>query len=67
VSDAYLSLTQKEQAQILRSLSTNPDIKRDAILLEKDIWICWTLEYLFKMPNRLPMAFKGGTSLSKAS
>lgn len=64
--EAYLSLTQKEQAQILRSLSTNPNIKRDAILLEKDIWICWALEFLFKMPTRLPMAFKGGTSLSKA-
>jgi predicted nucleotidyltransferase component of viral defense system len=44
----------------------NPNIKRDALLLEKDIWICWALEFLFKMPNRLPMAFKGGTSLSKA-
>lgn len=64
--ETYLSLTQKEQAQILRSLSTNPDIKRDAILLEKDVWICWALELLFKMPNQLPMAFKGGTSLSKA-
>ncbi len=66
MSEPYLSLSQKEQAQILRSLSTNPNIKRDAILLEKDIWICWALEYLFKMPNRFPMAFKGGTSLSKA-
>lgn len=64
--EVYLSLPPKEQAQILRSLSTNPSIKRDAILLEKDIWICWALEFLFKMPNRLPMAFKGGTSLSKA-
>jgi hypothetical protein len=66
VSEEYLTLSQKEQAQILRSLSTNPIIKRDAILLEKDIWICWALEFLFKMPNQLPMAFKGGTSLSKA-
>ncbi|MHB1947364.1 MAG: nucleotidyl transferase AbiEii/AbiGii toxin family protein [Gammaproteobacteria bacterium] len=66
MSEAYLSLSQKEQAQILRSLSTSPKIKRDAILLEKDIWICWALEFLFKMPNRFPMAFKGGTSLSKA-
>jgi len=64
--EAYLSLRQKEQAQLLQSLSTNPYIKRDAILLEKDIWICWALEFLFKMPNCLPMAFKGGTSLSKA-
>ena len=64
--ESYLSLSQKEQAQILRTLSINPNIQRDAILLEKDVWICWALEHLFKIPNRLPMAFKGGTSLSKA-
>ncbi|HEU5280462.1 MAG TPA: nucleotidyl transferase AbiEii/AbiGii toxin family protein [Gammaproteobacteria bacterium] len=64
--EAYLTLSPKEQSQILRSLSTNPEIKRDALLLEKDIWICWALSVLFNMPNRLPMAFKGGTSLSKA-
>jgi predicted nucleotidyltransferase component of viral defense system len=32
---------------------------------EKDIWLCWALEALFRMPGALPMAFKGGTSLSK--
>ncbi len=64
--EAYLALPKKEQALILRNLSTNKNIKREAILLEKDIWICWALEFLFKMPNQLPMAFKGGTSLSKA-
>lgn len=64
--ETYLTLPKKDQAQILNTLSTNKDIKREAILLEKDIWICWALEYLFKMPNRFPMAFKGGTSLSKA-
>lgn len=34
-------------------------------VLEKDIWVCWALEAVFDMPNRLPLAFKGGTSLSK--
>jgi hypothetical protein len=38
---------------------------RRAEHLEKDIWICWVLHGLFGMPGRLPMAFKGGTSLSK--
>lgn len=66
MSESYLKLPKKEQALILGKLSKNKDIKRDALLLEKDIWICWALEYLFKMPDRLPMAFKGGTSLSKA-
>jgi hypothetical protein len=31
----------------------------------KDVWVCWALETLFSMPNAHPMAFKGGTSLSK--
>lgn len=66
VPESYLNLSQKDQRQILQALSMNANIKRDALLLEKDIWICWALEFLFKMPNRLPMAFKGGTSLSKA-
>jgi hypothetical protein len=35
-------------------------------VLEKDIWVCWVLDRLFKMPGALQMAFKGGTSLSKA-
>lgn len=66
MTETFLSLTQKEKTQILTSLATNPKINRDAIILEKDIWVCWILEHLFNMPNHLPMAFKGGTSLSKA-
>jgi predicted nucleotidyltransferase component of viral defense system len=64
--ESYLALSPKEQGQILHALAMKENIQRDALLLEKDIWICWALEFLFKMPNKLPMAFKGGTSLSKA-
>jgi len=42
-----------------------PELGRAAIVLEKDVWVCWVLQQLFQMPGRLPMAFKGGTSLSK--
>lgn len=59
----FLTLPQKEQAEILQSLSYQ--LGKSPIILEKDIWICWVLEHLFAMPNHLPMAFKGGTSLSK--
>jgi hypothetical protein len=34
-------------------------------VLEKDVWICWALDVLFSEDDHLPMAFKGGTSLSK--
>ena len=36
-------------------------------VLEKDFWVCWVLDYLFgESPWSDHMAFKGGTSLSKA-
>jgi hypothetical protein len=38
---------------------------QQATVLEKDIWVCWALQALFSMPDAHPMAFKGGTSLSK--
>lgn len=39
---------------------------KDPKVVEKDFWICFVLGKLFEMPNAHPMAFKGGTSLSKA-
>jgi predicted nucleotidyltransferase component of viral defense system len=38
---------------------------RRAEILEKDIWLCQVLDILFQLPCGKPMAFKGGTSLSK--
>lgn len=36
-------------------------------LVEKDFWVCFTLDYLFqRSPWKDVIAFKGGTSLSKA-
>ena len=35
-------------------------------LIEKDFWVCWTLQRLFNLPEVGPhLTFKGGTSLSK--
>ena len=63
MSEAYLQLPLVDQSQILRALA--PRLGRSALVLEKDVWLCWVLQTLFSMPQRLPMAFKGGTSLSK--
>ena len=52
-----------------RALFTNAAAKAGmtVAIIEKDFWVCWTLDYLF---NRCrwqdALAFKGGTSLSKA-
>ena len=35
-------------------------------VVEKDFWVCWTLDYLFHDSSwKDHLAFKGGTSLSK--
>jgi len=39
---------------------------RPAHLLEKDIWVVWSLRHLFAAPYASHLVFKGGTSLSKA-
>lgn len=61
--ESFLSLVAQEQSQIYRALA--PQLARSPVVLEKDVWVCWVLQALFTMPGRLPMAFKGGTSLSK--
>lgn len=38
---------------------------RPAHLLEKDVWVVWTLRTLFESPLATDLTFKGGTSLSK--
>lgn len=59
----FLSLKAGERAEILRTVNVN--FGPDPIIMEKDIWVCWALQALFSMPDPHPMAFKGGTSLSK--
>ena len=59
----YFDLSLAEQAELLHGLA--PVLGRRAEILEKDIWLCQTLGILFALPHRKPMAFKGGTSLSK--
>lgn len=59
----FLELSVEEQRDILQTVA--PQLARSASVLEKDVWVCWTLQALFSMPGAHPMAFKGGTSLSK--
>lgn len=61
--EAYLELPETDQKDIL--LGAAAELGRQATVLEKDIWVCWTLQTLFSIPKAHPMAFKGGTSLSK--
>jgi hypothetical protein len=60
----FLLLDRDERMAILDYAASQ--LPYPAAILEKDIWVCWALSKLFTMPDRLKMAFKGGTSLSKA-
>lgn len=64
MSDEFLKIPITEQLRTINALSARQG--KPATILEKDIWVCWTLKTLFEMPNKKNMAFKGGTSLSKA-
>lgn len=59
----------RSSEQNLRALFTNVS-KRMGLspaIVEKDFWVCWLLDYLFgRSPWKGQLAFKGGTSLSKA-
>lgn len=63
MAEPFLSLGARERADILRTAATRS--QRPAVILEKDIWVCWVLQALFSILDTHPMAFKGGTSLSK--
>lgn len=41
-------------------------LRRPVHLLEKDVWVVWTIKTLFQASFAEHLAFKGGTSLSKA-
>lgn len=59
---AKLSSTELEELFTV----TARKIKVPEAMIEKDFWVCWTLNYLFHECRWAPhLAFKGGTSLSK--
>ena len=57
-------LSQEERADVLAAAAEEKGMH--PAIVEKDFWVCWTLDYLFRESNfRDSFAFKGGTSLSK--
>lgn len=58
---------QLSPAERLDALNAAADISgRLPHLLEKDVWVVWSLQQLFTGPYADRLVFKGGTSLSKA-
>ena len=63
MSELFLHLSDEERRDVYTAASV--ELGLPAKILEKDVSICWTLDTLFSDSDRYPMAFKGGTSLSK--
>jgi len=62
--DSILPLSPRQRAEVFQR--TTQQTGFDAVIIEKDFWVCWTLKELFRLPDiGEHLIFKGGTSLSK--
>lgn len=60
-----VKLPQSEREILFRNTAAKCGMSEG--IVEKDFWVCWTLDYLFHhSPWANHLAFKGGTSLSKS-
>ncbi|OGO94866.1 MAG: hypothetical protein A3F10_05520 [Coxiella sp. RIFCSPHIGHO2_12_FULL_42_15] len=61
-----LSASRTERAQLFQEATDRSPNIRNPIIIEKDFWVCWTLNQIFSSAALSPhITFKGGTSLSK--
>jgi hypothetical protein len=64
VAEYFFDLSKKDQREALEY--GRAETGRPVHLLEKDVWVVWTLHALFdESPLSASLTFKGGTSLSK--
>lgn len=62
---SFLQLPAADQRLVFEQAAARRGLVASSV--EKDFWVCWTLQQLFAMPALAPhLTFKGGTSLSKA-
>jgi hypothetical protein len=64
MADSIFSLSERDRAAFFQIAAGR--IGRNAVLLEKDVWVVWALRTLFEDLVGAHLVFKGGTSLSKA-
>jgi len=58
-------LPKEDRAELFLDVADEMNLRPSVI--EKDFWVCWTLDYLFHRSMwKKNLVFKGGTSLSKA-
>lgn len=64
MADCFLALSKDGRCEALAVAADRTG--RPIHLLEKDVWVVWTLETLYSSKLGEHLVFKGGTSLSKA-
>lgn len=64
MAERFFDLTGQDQSEVLEQVRARTG--RPTHLLEKDAWVVWVLDALFRSPLAADLTFKGGTSLSKA-
>lgn len=64
MADRYFHLSAADRLNALEAAATGSG--RPAALLEKDVWVVWAIDVLFRSDYGQSLVFKGGTSLSKA-
>lgn len=64
MAEAFLQLSARDRREMLVAAAAASG--RPNYLLEKDVWVVWTLATLFAASFGRHLVFKGGTSLSKA-
>ena len=62
--DRFAQLPAAERATVFREAAARSRLG-SATIIEKDFWVCWTLQRVFSSPTLPGPLFKGGTSLSK--
>jgi hypothetical protein len=62
--DHFALLPAAERATVFREAAARSRLG-SATIIEKDFWVCWTLQRVFSSPSLPGPLFKGGTSLSK--
>lgn len=62
--EPFFGIAANDRAEALQVAAAQSG--RPVHVLEKDVWVVWTLSALFDSPFAKDLVFKGGTSLSKA-
>lgn len=57
--------SKEDRKQYFDEAATRSDKIKNPTIIEKDFWVCWSLERLFTSDLASHVIFKGGTSLSK--